>query len=85
MVNRTVILSRKGGEGIELTGRFSVPLYSEREMKHRGRSGSRPTEMSERFGRGWHATLLPYACCGMLVPARLGKADRPTRLCPRLC
>lgn len=60
MVNRTVTLSRKG-EGVELTGRFSVPLYSEREMKHMGGVGSRPTEMSERFGRGWHATLLPCA------------------------
>jgi hypothetical protein len=44
MVNRTVILSRKGEEGwgVELTGRFSVPLYSYSEMKPRGRAGSRP-------------------------------------------
>lgn len=50
-----------GGWGAVLTGRFSTPLYSyKHEMKPRGRAGSKPMEMSERFGRGFgHATLVP--------------------------
>lgn len=36
-------------------------VFWEGDETHGGGVGSRPTEMSERFGRGWHATLLPCA------------------------